>query len=610
MAALFKLPSLKKKEKKSSMIPIFNWATFQKEKKIGSGTFGSVYIGKCVDRDEKVVVKKVKSDSYDSKARCLKAALLNKTQGHRNIIKFLGFCDEPHAIMMEHSYFDFQPFGIEKTVSNLEDFFHFVDEEYEFHSFPEVMPTCAKDIIAGLQHLHDMDIAHRDLKPGNVLVSNQHYIGCCNSEIDLANAYGKCPIVCKLADFGLSRSLDLQTKSFLMSKTVSVCRGTLAFMAPEIHLQHFFQAGQEELRNADIWSLGMVMYTLINPNLGGPYRNEFEQLGVTNSEEAFKKNMKRQKLPEHDSKYEALRVTEWWQIEQAFKSCCTFDPTSRPSASHVLGLFNCNHPEQLFQLYPLSVSQATALEQHDHEVAMAVNSANSFDQGAYIDGSETSPGFDDLVMDVDPPLSNGVNCCAFLALGVCDRFVQETESAKCSDTTCSWDVLKEAAENVINDLPQQISQLRDTDRYYDVSEANVILAHSDHLPSEYDLSEECISGNYVFSHSARAELVEALTRKIDSSNDDVFLQIGVYTCSPYIFTIGTYNGALFLVDTHPISEELGGNHNGLMMVTRDCSVHSCEMLVQWILKRLKLSGVKEDQYQSFSWVTKCQQQGK
>jgi hypothetical protein len=32
--------------------------------------------------------------------------------------------------------------------------------------------------------------------------------------------------------------------------------------------------------------------------------------------------------------------------------------------------------------------------------------------------------------------------------------------------------------------------------------------------------------------------------------------------------------------------------------------------VQWILKRLKLSGVKEDQYQSFSWVTKCQQQGK
>lgn len=257
MAALFKLPSLKKKEKKSSMLPTFNWATFQKEKKIGSGTFGSVYIGKCIDRGEKVVVKKVKSDSYDSKARCLKeAALLNKTQGHRNIIKFLGFCDEPHAIMMERSYFDFQPFGIEKTVSNLEDFFHFVDEEYEFHSFPEVMPTCAKDIIAGLQHLHDMDIAHRDLKPGNVLVSNQHYIGCCNSEIDLANAYGKCPIVCKLADFGLSRSLNLQTKSFLMSKTVSVCRGTLAFTAPEIHLQHFFKPARKnsEMLISGLWA--------------------------------------------------------------------------------------------------------------------------------------------------------------------------------------------------------------------------------------------------------------------------------------------------------------------------------------------------------------------
>jgi hypothetical protein len=29
------------------------------------------------------------------------AALLNSTKGHRNIIRFLGFCEDPYSIMKE-----------------------------------------------------------------------------------------------------------------------------------------------------------------------------------------------------------------------------------------------------------------------------------------------------------------------------------------------------------------------------------------------------------------------------------------------------------------------------------------------------------------------------
>ena len=67
---------------------------------------------------------------------------------------------------------------------------------------------CARDVVTGLDYLHSHNITHRDLKLGNTLVSNQHYI---TMDGDWAKVYAECPIVCKLADFGLSRSPDMQT---------------------------------------------------------------------------------------------------------------------------------------------------------------------------------------------------------------------------------------------------------------------------------------------------------------------------------------------------------------------------------------------------------------
>ena len=43
--------------------------------------------------------------------------------------------------MMEYSCFDFRPLGVEKKVSMLEDFVHFVDDEFDFSSFADVLET-------------------------------------------------------------------------------------------------------------------------------------------------------------------------------------------------------------------------------------------------------------------------------------------------------------------------------------------------------------------------------------------------------------------------------------------------------------------------------------
>ena len=156
-------------------------------------------MGNYARAKETVVVKKLRGESGDGKRRFIKEGqMLNDLKGHRNISQFSAFCDNPFAIMMECSVFDFNPFGENKEVTTLEDFIHFVVNEYDFSSFSQLISLCAKDIATGLDFLHKRNVAHRDLKLSNVLVSNVHYIA--KEGQDPQKAFSEQPIVCKLAD--------------------------------------------------------------------------------------------------------------------------------------------------------------------------------------------------------------------------------------------------------------------------------------------------------------------------------------------------------------------------------------------------------------------------
>lgn len=77
----------------------------------------------------------------------------------------------------------------------------------QYFGFKHLRLCVAKDIWSGLADLHQNDVAHRDLKLDNVLVSKQHY------SKDTFVLGKKNPIIAKSTDFGEGRSNLTQTST-------------------------------------------------------------------------------------------------------------------------------------------------------------------------------------------------------------------------------------------------------------------------------------------------------------------------------------------------------------------------------------------------------------
>ena len=126
--------------------------------------------------------------------------------------------------------------------------------------------------------------------------------------------YQSRPVACKLADFGESRSLLIQTQTMLASKT-NVDRGTLIYMAPELLLKELAlsTASIDDLTLANIWALGMIFFTMINPSLKSPYILDIRpQRGISSQGElkSFITSLVRsERYPMQDAKCEIACTT-------------------------------------------------------------------------------------------------------------------------------------------------------------------------------------------------------------------------------------------------------------------------------------------------------------
>lgn len=94
------------------------------------------------------------------------------------------------------------------------------------------MVTWARDIASGIQYLHSdapVTVIHRDLKSSNVVITAEN--------------------VCKLCDFGTSKSVQQSTHRSLA--------GTFAWMSPEMLRSEVVTTA------SDIYSFGVVLWELV-----------------------------------------------------------------------------------------------------------------------------------------------------------------------------------------------------------------------------------------------------------------------------------------------------------------------------------------------------------
>ena len=321
-------------------ITVVDYTKLKIQRTLGRGAFGIVYIAEYLDRriQGPVVMKQI-YEPVDEVARKLfmkEARLLNGLD-HDNIVKMYGICVRPLVIIMEYVCFDLKPFLNKNLKINTVDKFlvevsKLSNWEKRFDSF---IPAIATDITKGLSYLHNLEIAHRDLKPMNILISNQHYCDLDDGQEIKHRLMSAKPIICKLADFGESRSQLIQTDKRNNPSTNLLQRGTTPFMAPEIILPEGVSylgstLSLEDLKRVDIWALGLVFYCLINPGVSYP----FEREGADVSQIML---MHRQRnRPSADPKYQPKQTTVWSQVHAAFEACTKHNPSERPSATGVL----------------------------------------------------------------------------------------------------------------------------------------------------------------------------------------------------------------------------------------------------------------------------------
>ena len=190
---------------------------------IGSGAFGHVYAGLDSNDGREVAVKRVE------KVR------MCRPEDRREIKNLLRLTDCEHVVryLSYHGDQDFLYVVLELMEGTLEELVNGEVENKE--------GSLCKDVLNGLTFLHQNDIVHRDIKPGNILYKQ-------NPNLTL-----------KLADFGLSAMIANVGVHTCTTTVMHSKAGTRCWMAPEL-----LREAEQHSKASDVFACGLVLHYLLS----------------------------------------------------------------------------------------------------------------------------------------------------------------------------------------------------------------------------------------------------------------------------------------------------------------------------------------------------------
>ena len=197
-------------------------------KRLGRGMFGSVY--KATDSKGTIVAaKEIDRDPTSRVAlKVLENSHKQKELNHTNIVKILDI------------YKDATEMWIFMEFCNCGDLNNYVRTHFQEFCGGKLM--IMQQIADGLAFLHDLRIAHRDMKPWNILIQHQA---------------GEQPITVKLTDFDFAKFHPLDATSSAMDSNV----GTSYYKAPE-----FFNSNDGGItyhKSVDVYTMGLTFLAML-----------------------------------------------------------------------------------------------------------------------------------------------------------------------------------------------------------------------------------------------------------------------------------------------------------------------------------------------------------
>ena len=211
-------------------------------------------------------------------------AIMSRLKGTGNIVSY-----EDHAVLRH-------PDGIGWDILIRMELLHpLLPYVYEHPMARRDIIRLGIDICKALELCQRYNVIHRDIKPENIFISD-------NGDY-------------KLGDFGIARTIERTTSG--LSK-----KGTYSYMAPEVY------AGKEYGFSVDTYSLGLVLYRMLNKNRGPFLPQPPEAITFSSREQALARRMSGEALPRPF--YGEGRLGE------IVLKACAFDPKDRYSSPQQL----------------------------------------------------------------------------------------------------------------------------------------------------------------------------------------------------------------------------------------------------------------------------------